>query len=244
MGRIKSQLLAAAIGLAAAGIMSSAARADILVDVYIYNGATYGTLANAQTAANAAANASTHYQFTYTSLAAVQWADPAPNNGSNTALDTGADFLGNHLINGDITSWLVGSAASFAAQNLSTLGDENTTMFKISGLLTGVVLPGSSITHDDGVTFQIGNDLQIDSPLETIATPSLMAKPAAYNGTPFDLYYVAGNGSPSILQVDLRGANLTTDVPEPATWAMILLGFAGVGFMAYRRKEKPAFRLA
>jgi hypothetical protein len=29
-------------------------------------------------------------------------------------------------------------------------------------------------------------------------------------------------------------------VPEPSTWAMMLLGFAGVGFMAYRRKAKPA----
>jgi hypothetical protein len=29
-------------------------------------------------------------------------------------------------------------------------------------------------------------------------------------------------------------------VPEPSTWAMMLLGFAGVGFMAYRRKSKPA----
>jgi hypothetical protein len=31
-------------------------------------------------------------------------------------------------------------------------------------------------------------------------------------------------------------------VPEPSTWAMMLLGFAGVGFMAYRRKAKPALR--
>ena len=29
-------------------------------------------------------------------------------------------------------------------------------------------------------------------------------------------------------------------VPEPSTWAMILLGFAGLGFMAYRRKAEPA----
>ena len=29
-------------------------------------------------------------------------------------------------------------------------------------------------------------------------------------------------------------------VPEPSTWAMLLLGFAGVGFIAYRRKPKPA----
>jgi hypothetical protein len=37
---------------------------------------------------------------------------------------------------------------------------------------------------------------------------------------------------------------ITTDVPEPSTWAMLLLGFAAVGFMVYRRKSKPAFRLA
>jgi PEP-CTERM motif len=33
-------------------------------------------------------------------------------------------------------------------------------------------------------------------------------------------------------------------VPEPATWAMMIVGFAGVGFMAYRRKNKAAFRIA
>ena len=28
-------------------------------------------------------------------------------------------------------------------------------------------------------------------------------------------------------------------VPEPSTWAMMLLGFAGIGVLAYRRKSKP-----
>jgi PEP-CTERM motif len=27
-------------------------------------------------------------------------------------------------------------------------------------------------------------------------------------------------------------------VPEPSTWAMMILGFAGIGFMAYRRRSK------
>ena len=31
---------------------------------------------------------------------------------------------------------------------------------------------------------------------------------------------------------------ITTPVPEPSTWAMMILGFAGVGFMAYRRSRK------
>lgn len=34
-------------------------------------------------------------------------------------------------------------------------------------------------------------------------------------------------------------------VPEPSTWAMMILGFLGVGFMAYRRKQNgPALRIA
>ena len=33
-------------------------------------------------------------------------------------------------------------------------------------------------------------------------------------------------------------------VPEPSTWAMLLIGFAGIGFMAYRRKSKPALMAA
>jgi PEP-CTERM motif-containing protein len=34
--------------------------------------------------------------------------------------------------------------------------------------------------------------------------------------------------------------SFSSSVPEPSTWAMMVLGFAGIGFMAYRRKSKPA----
>jgi len=34
-----------------------------------------------------------------------------------------------------------------------------------------------------------------------------------------------------------------TAVPEPATWAMMILGFMGVGFMAYRRKSHAVLRI-
>jgi hypothetical protein len=40
------------------------------------------------------------------------------------------------------------------------------------------------------------------------------------------------------------GATLAPAVPEPSTWAMLLLGFAGIGFMAYRRKSKPTLMAA
>jgi hypothetical protein len=33
---------------------------------------------------------------------------------------------------------------------------------------------------------------------------------------------------------------VASGVPEPSTWAMMILGFTGIGFMAYRRRSKPA----
>ena len=35
-------------------------------------------------------------------------------------------------------------------------------------------------------------------------------------------------------------ATFTSGVPEPSTWAMMLLGFFGIGFLAYRRRSQTA----
>jgi PEP-CTERM motif len=43
---------------------------------------------------------------------------------------------------------------------------------------------------------------------------------------------------------DQPGTWAVTTVPEPSTWAMMLLGFAGIGFLAYRRNTKPALNAA
>jgi hypothetical protein len=42
----------------------------------------------------------------------------------------------------------------------------------------------------------------------------------------------------------VTGSGGMSSVPEPSTWAMMILGFLGVGFMAYRRKSQSHFRLA
>ena len=59
---------------------------------------------------------------------------------------------------------------------------------------------------------------------------------------------VSPGGSPaeelynSVHQSFVDGSpSLTTPVPEPSTWAMMILGFAGFGFITYRRKSRPAF---
>jgi hypothetical protein len=52
-----------------------------------------------------------------------------------------------------------------------------------------------------------------------------------------------GDGSASA-GVNESGLTVVAAVPEPSTWAMMILGFAGVGFMAYRRKSKGALMAA
>lgn len=52
------------------------------------------------------------------------------------------------------------------------------------------------------------------------------------------------NDSGGIEVDDLQFGFLSSAVPEPSTWAMMVLGFAGVGFMAYRRKSQGSLRLA
>jgi hypothetical protein len=50
---------------------------------------------------------------------------------------------------------------------------------------------------------------------------------------------------PSDQQGDLIDNVVVTEgVPETSTWAMMILGFFGVGFMAYRRNNKRVFRFA
>jgi hypothetical protein len=47
---------------------------------------------------------------------------------------------------------------------------------------------------------------------------------------------------PSTLRIFLEPSEgfFITAIPEPSTWAMLLVGFAGVGFMTYRREQDGA----
>ena len=55
----------------------------------------------------------------------------------------------------------------------------------------------------------------------------------------------AANGSYTIGAPSQAPSPSVASVPEPSTWAMILLGFAGIGLVAYRRnRNRSAFRAA
>jgi hypothetical protein len=46
-------------------------------------------------------------------------------------------------------------------------------------------------------------------------------------------------GPPTAFRID----GFAGPVPEPSTWAMMILGFVGIGLMAYRRKRQGTLRL-
>jgi hypothetical protein len=51
----------------------------------------------------------------------------------------------------------------------------------------------------------------------------------------------AGSGDTNVA---VDAVSLAATAPEPSTWARMILGFAGIGFMAYRRKSKPSLMMA
>ena len=240
MKQFKYMVLSAGVALAVAGVTSTAARADVVVDVYEYAGNALGTDANAATLGNilaAGPGAYTQYEFTYTGLNDIHWLVSGDQTSPNLA--------GTFVTAANITNFVGGASAeaAFLASTLSVKGDQQTAFFNIHGLLSGTLLTGSQISHDDGATFIVGGNTLVDNAPETNDAVDTVA-PGTYSAAAFNLYYVEGNGAPAVLDVQLKGANLTTDVPEPSTWAMMILGFFGVGFMAYRRQPKFGVRLA
>jgi hypothetical protein len=86
------------------------------------------------------------------------------------------------------------------------------------------------------------------------ADPGLVLGSQGSNGTTYVNFsdFVGGYNTVTFTSTSpaFELSNVTASVgavPEPGTWAMMVLGFAGIGFLAYRRKPKAGavkFRLA
>jgi hypothetical protein len=62
-----------------------------------------------------------------------------------------------------------------------------------------------------------------------------MPQPLQPNGSDTDTDAIAGDAQgvfhPSLVTLSVTGVA----TPEPSTWAMVLLGFVGLGYLGYRR---------
>jgi hypothetical protein len=105
--------------------------------------------------------------------------------------------------------------------------------FSINGVLLGNPFTASTNVGEWDQFFATW-----DSGGATSAKLSLVDQNTAASGNDFALDLISLSTDPS------GGTSVTPGVPEPSTWAMMIFGFFGVGFMAYRRNRKPSFRFA
>jgi len=94
--------------------------------------------------------------------------------------------------------------------------------------------------------------IQIDLSKNDLSLLTTLTRPVVFQPSGSDLGSLVfqqtdryGNNLDFALQFNLQSLNYSVSaVPEPSTWAMLILGFAGVGLMAYRRKSRPALMVA
>jgi hypothetical protein len=125
-------------------------------------------------------------------------------------------------------SWLTGATRA---------GDDlGSTYWFFTGNIS--VTNGETFTvgHDDGLQLEIGGALVVDQPGPTAFVNTNYTWTGASGTYAFQLSYGECCSAPAILETSLP---LST-VPEPATWAMMVTGFAGLGLFGYGAKRKGA----
>jgi PEP-CTERM motif len=165
-------------------------------------------------------------------------------------VDSGLNFYGRTHVSGTVTGELFGLADNgfstptsiVITSNESALGITNNTITNFIGIVgTGFDVSGGAIIGADLLLNFIdpsGEFFQFRFNSTSEGAPSGLNL-LFWNGGNFP---VVGTGN----QGGFGGATYAeiAAVPEPSTWAMMVLGFAGIGFMAYRRKSKPALMAA
>ena len=148
----------------------------------------------------------------------------AANNAASSWISTTSNGgLGTATVDIDTKFTVLGSQATITG----LWGVDNAATVFLDGVqvasLTGYLVPNFSTLHAFSFKAGVGTHT-----LEfAILNDNNPANPGVADG-------------PLALRVDA----LTQAVPEPSTWAMILLGFAAVGFLSYRRKPRNGMRFA
>jgi len=142
--------------------------------------------------------------------------------------------------------------------NYLAVGNTTGSSFTFTGNLTSFGLLWGSVDAYNTITFS-GSAPSVSFTGNSVlaADSALVAGSQGANGTTYVNFSGFGTGYNTVTftstspAFELDNVAFTTSsvgaVPEPGTWAMMVLGFAGIGFLAYRRKPKAGaakFRLA
>jgi hypothetical protein len=132
----------------------------------------------------------------------------------------------------------------------TTFGTQAAFLQGYQGSGSEIVWSISGLTLGKTYTLSFNEVGSLIVPSETFTVSALGSSPVSFTpGSSYTTQTLSFFASASFGDIDFVGAavngnqasaidNLTVaPVPEPSTWAMMILGFAGIGFMAYRRKN-------
>jgi hypothetical protein len=158
------------------------------------------------------------------------------------------------------------TATATLTYNLETLAisSDNLATYLPVGMYSSIQTRGlSSSSGSIQITDMFGNNIYDDSMSQYIGTTFLsltvgqiytVTLTATVTANRFGdavfaqvdpFFYIVDPTQAQQFELDFSpGIQNVAPVPEPSTWAMMLPGFAGIGFMAYRRKSKPTLMAA
>lgn len=127
--------------------------------------------------------------------------------------------------------------------NIPVTSQINMTLQQNNFIRTPRYLPGGSVEKYIG-----SNIITASTPSQTSTNRSIYYSIGVLNGDGMHptryTRFTYSNGTASIFGLTTPGANVDykiyATVPEPATWALMIMGFGGVGAAVRRRRLKPS----
>jgi hypothetical protein len=175
-------------------------------------------------------------------------------NGGVPSASDGDTLVATYVFNLDnATDSDIGTTGGFSSGPYGSFVTASLTVNGVAGVLpafpTGE-LTGETQVFQTGtvlfseVTDNAGNRLESDVASENFSwslAPPLTG--VSYNPSPDDEAVIQlGTAAGDLLGADVSNVTVTVTaspaVPEPSTWAMMLLGFAGLGFASYRARKR------
>jgi PEP-CTERM motif-containing protein len=146
------------------------------------------------------------------------------NGGATAVYTSGMEFIrfGNQM-------WSIDNSGIFGQSQISNNRPAG------AAFTDEVTYQGQNFNDNSYVTFIFALTGTNPQALNTTGLPTSLVNPAAF-GSALATYVV--DGVTYTAQISAIPGTIPGAVPEPSTWALMLFGFAGVGYLAWRRSKK------